>query len=128
MKRVNNSKKKYDDDDDNYNDNAPLINNSPREARLDDIVYGYGGEEAICRSGPDTPVHVLRTYKELCLLQRRRGDIINSIVSFIDNDKHDNITINSINNECFQFVQSLLSKWNRDKNGSSRPFGSRLSL
>ena len=67
MKRVNNSKKKYDNDD--YDDNAPLtINDGPREARLDDIVYGYGGEEAICRSGPDTPVHVLRAYKELCLL------------------------------------------------------------
>ena len=65
MKRVKNSK--YDDDDNN--NNAPLIiNNGPREAQLDDIVYGYGGEETICRSGPDTPVHVLCAYKELCLL------------------------------------------------------------
>ena len=65
MKRVN-SKKKYDDDD--YDDNAPLINDGPREARLDDIMCGYGGEEAICQSGPDTPVHILHAYKELCLL------------------------------------------------------------
>ena len=50
------------------------------------------------------------------------------IVSFIDSDEYDNITINLINNECFQFVQSLLSKWNRNENGSSRPFGGRLSL
>ena len=42
MKRVNNSK--YDNDD----DDAPLIiNDGPREAQLDDIMYGYGGEEAI---------------------------------------------------------------------------------
>ena len=61
MKRVNNSK--YDNND------APLIiNDGPREARLDDIVYGYGGEEAIHQSGPDTPVHILCAYKELCLL------------------------------------------------------------
>ena len=101
MKRVNNSKKKHDNDDD-YDDpdnNAPLIiNDDPREARLDDIMYGYGGEEAIHRSGPDTPVDVLHAYKELCLL-RRCGDIINSIVSFIDNDnEYDNVTIHSINN------------------------------
>ena len=57
-------------------------------------MYGYGGEEAIHQSGPDTPVHILNAYKELCLLRRQRGDIINSIVSFIDNDEYDNITIN----------------------------------
>ena len=72
----------------------------------------------MCRSGPDTPVHVLRAYKELCLLRRRRGDVINS--SFRDNDgKYDKVTIHLINNECFQFMQSLSSKWNRDENGSS---------
>ena len=53
----------YDD-----NDVPLIIDDGPREAQLDDIMYGYGGEEAICRSGPDTPVHVLHTYKELCLL------------------------------------------------------------
>ena len=92
-------------------------------------MYCYSGEEAIRRSGPDTPVHILRTYKELCLLRRQCGDVINYIVSFIDNDdEYENVKIHSINNECFQFIQSLLSKWNRDENGASRPFGSRLSL
>ena len=131
MKRVN-SKKKYDNDDDDYDDpdkqNAPLINDGPREAQLDNIVYGYGGEEAISQSGPDTPVHILCPYKELCLLQRRHGDVINSSISFIDNDEYDSVTINLINNECVQFIQSLLSKWNRNENGSFQPFGSRLSL
>ena len=75
---------------------------------------------------PDTPVHVLRAYKELCLLRRQRRDVINS--SDNGDDDYDTITIHSINNECFQFVQSLLSKWNRDKNSSSRPFGCHFSL
>ena len=43
-----------------------MTNDGPKEAKLDDIIYDFGGKEAICLSGLNTPLHVLCAYKELC--------------------------------------------------------------
>ena len=128
MKEVNPKGKHpiYDDDKDKRSNIA--TNDSPREAQLDDIVYGYGGEEVIRHSGANTPVHVLRAYKELCLLRKRCDDVINLCDPLMDDREIDSITINSINTECFQFIQSLLSKWNDAQLNSLQPFGGHLSL
>ena len=51
-----------DDDDDEKQQNN---NNGPKEAKLDDIICNYSGVEAICVSGPNTPNHVMKAYREL---------------------------------------------------------------
>ena len=37
-------------------DDEKQQNNGPKEAKLDDIIYNYGGVEAIRMSGPNTPI------------------------------------------------------------------------
>ena len=54
-------------------------NNGPKEAKLDDIIYNYGGVEAIHVSGPNTPNHVMKAYRELCELRHKRGDFLTVI-------------------------------------------------
>ena len=116
-----------DDADDDYGRGiaatAIMTNDGPKEAKLDDIVYGFGGEEAICLSGSNTPLHVLRAYKELCDLRHKRGDVIENNLLF-NSRQNDLMTILSINNECFSFLQALLSKWNVSRSGSlNKSFG-----
>ena len=53
-------------------------NNGPKEAKLDNIIYNYGGVEAICVSGPNTPNHVMKAYRELCKLRHKRGEFFDS--------------------------------------------------
>ena len=53
-------------------------NNGPKEAKLDDIIYNYGGVEAIRVSGPNTPNHVMKAYRELCELHHKRGEFFDS--------------------------------------------------
>ena len=83
-----------------------------KEAKLDDIVHDFGGKEAISLCGKNTTIHVLRAYKELCFFRPKRGDIINSGGLINEEEEIDLNTIKLINNECFNFIQCLLSKWN----------------
>ena len=104
-----------------------MTNDGPKEAKLDDIVYGFGGEEAICLSGSNTPLHVLCAYKELCDLHHKHGDVIEN--NLLINSQNDLTTISSINNECFTFLQALLSKWNVSRSGSlNKSFGGHHSI
>ena len=57
----------FDDGDDDFLTHTR--NDGPKEAQLHDIIYGYGGEEAIKQSGENTPKHVLDAYKEWCILR-----------------------------------------------------------
>ena len=105
-----------------------MTNDGPKEAKLDDIVYGFGGEEAIRLSGSNTPLHVLCAYKALCDLRHKRGDVIENNLLF-NGRQNDLMTISSINNECFIFLQVLLSKWNVIRSGSlNESFGGRHSI
>ena len=122
-------KRRHDDDaDDDYGRGIATVmttNDGPKEAKLDDIIYSFGGEEAICLSGSNTPFHVLRAYKELCDLRHKHGDVIENDSSH----QNDLTTISSINNECFIFLQALLSKWNVSRSGSlNKSFGGRHSI
>ena len=90
MKHNNRQMKKRrrddDDDDDDYGRGIAAImttNDGSKEAKLDDIIYGFGGEEAICLSGSNTPLHVLHAYKELCDLHHKRGDVTENDLLFI---------------------------------------------
>ena len=83
-----------------------MTNDGPKEAKLDNIVYGFGGKEAICLSGSNAPLHVLHTYKELCDLRHKCGDVIENNLLF-NSHQNDLTTISSINNECFIFLQAL---------------------
>ena len=49
-------------------------NNGPKEVKLDDIIYNYGGVEAIRMSGPNTANHVMKAYRELCELRHKCGE------------------------------------------------------
>ena len=103
-------------------------NDGPKEAKLDDIIYGFGSKEAIHLSGSNTPLHVLRAYKELCDLRHKHGDVIEND-SLFNSCQNDLTTILSINNECFIFRQALLSKWNVSRSGSlNKSFGGRHSI
>ena len=53
-------------------------NSGPKEVKLDDIIYNYGGVEAICVSGPNTPNHVMKAYRELCELHHKCGEFFDS--------------------------------------------------
>ena len=97
-------------DEDNEEHCVPY--DASKEAKLDDIVHDFGGEEAIRLCGKNTPIHVLRAYKELCFFKQQRGDVINSGGLINDEEEIDLNTIKLINNECFNFIQCLLSKWN----------------
>ena len=44
------------------------------EMELNDIVYRYGGEEAIRMSAMTTPDHVLDAYTQLGRLRQQRGE------------------------------------------------------
>ena len=126
-------KRRHDDADDDYGI-APAVmttNDGSREAKLDDIVYGFGGEEAICLSASNTPLHVLRAYKELCDLRHKCGEIIENDCVLFNSHQNDLTTISSINIECFVFLQALLSKWkwNVSRSGSlNKSFGGRHSI
>ena len=107
-------KRRHDDDDadDDYGSEIAAImttNDGPKEAKLDDIIYGFGSEEAIHLSGSNTPLHVLCAYKRLCDLCHKCGDVIEND-SLFNSCQNDLTTISSINNECFIFLQTLLSK------------------
>ena len=118
--RQQTKKRRHDDADDDYGIATAVMttNDGPREAKLDDIVYSFGSEEAICLSGSNTPLHVLRASKELCDLHHKRGDVIENDCVLFDSHQNDLTTISSINNECFVFLQALLSKWNVNRSGS----------
>ena len=111
-------KKRRHTDDDDYGRGiaatAVMTNDGPK---LDDIVYGFGGEEAIRLSGSNTPLHVLRAYKELCDLRHKRGDVFENNLLF-NSCQNDLTRISSINNGCFIFLQALLCKWNVSRSGS----------
>ena len=101
-------------------------NSGPKEAKLDDIIYNYGGVEAIRVSGPNTPNHVMKAYRELCELRHKRGEFFDSD-PLCSSEQIDNETKDCINNECFSFIQSLLSRWNTTTDYSST-FGGRQSV
>ena len=101
-------------------------NNGPKEAKLDDIIYNYSGVEAIRVSGPNTPNHVMKAYRELCELRHKRGEFFDSD-PLCSSEQIDNETKDCINNECFSFIQSLLSRWNTTTDYSST-FGGRQSV
>ena len=129
--RQQTKKRRHDDADDDYGIAAAVIttNDGPREAKLDDIVYGFGSEEAIRLSGSNTPLHVLRASKELCDLHHKRGDVIENDCVLFDSHQNDLTTISYINNECFVFLQALLSKWNVNRSESlNKSFGGRHSI
>ena len=93
-------------------------NNGPKEVKLDDIIYNYDGVEAIHMSGPNTPNHVMKAYRELCKLCHKRGKFFESD-PLRSSEQIDKETKDCINNKCFSFIQSLLSRWNSDTNYSS---------
>ena len=97
-------KRREDDNDEKQQ------NNGPKEAKLDNIIYNYGGVETICVSGPNTPNHVMKAYRELCELRHKRGEFFYSDL-LRSSEQIDNETKDCINNECFSFIQSLLSRW-----------------
>ena len=127
-------KRRHDDDDadDDYGRGIAAVmttNDGPKEAKLDDIVYGFDGEEAIHLSGSNTPLHVLRAYKELCDLRHKCGDVIENDSLLFNSRQNDLTTISSINNECFIFLQALLSKWKVSRSGSlKKSFGGHHSI
>ena len=109
------------------NDNKKQQNNNgPKKVKLDDIIYNYGGVEAICMSGPNTPNHVMKAYRKLCELRHKceffESDPLHS------SEQIDEETKDCINNECFSFIQSLLSRWNSDTTNYSSTFGGRQSV
>ena len=83
---------------------------------LNDIIYRYGGEEAIRLSATTTPNNVLDVYMQLGRLRQQHGDEYHhdSSLSII----HNRNTIERINSEssrlisekCFEFVQELIMK------------------
>ena len=103
-------------------------NNGSKEAKSDDIIYNYGGVEAIRMSGPNTPKYVIKAYRELCELRHKCGKFFESD-PLCSSEQIDKETKDCINNECFSFIQSLLSRWNSgsDTNYSST-FGGHQSL
>ena len=58
--------------------------------------------------------------------RQQRGDVINSGGLINEEEEIDLNTIKLINNECFNFIQCLLSKWNRSASCETKPFGGRL--
>ena len=107
-------------------DDEKQQNNGPKKAKLDDIIYNYGGVEAICVSGPNTPNHMMKAYRELCELRHKRGEFFDSD-PLCSSEQIDNETKDCINNECFSFIQSLLSRWNTTTDYSST-FGGHQSV
>ena len=83
--------------------------NASREAKLDEVLYDYGGVEAIRLSRSNMPQHILQTFKEWCNLHQQKGDFV-PLLQGIRRDEINDVTINSINKECFDFLQLLLSK------------------
>ena len=77
-------------------------------------------------SGPNTPNHVMKAYRELCELCHKRGEFFDSDL-LCSSEQIDNETKDCINNECFSFIQSLLSRWNTTTDYSST-FGGRQSV
>ena len=103
-------------------------NNGPKEVKLDDIIYNYSGVEAIRVSGPNTPNYVMKAYRELCELHHKCGEFFDSDL-LCSSEQIDNETKDCINNECFSFIQSLLSRWNSDTTTDySSTFGGRQSV
>ena len=82
--------------------------NASHEAKLDEVLYDYGEVEAIRLSGSNTPQHILQTFKEWCDLRQQKGDFVPLLEDIRCNEIND-ITINSINKECFDFLQLLLT-------------------
>ena len=58
--------------------------------------------------------------------RQQRGDVINSGGLINEEEEIDLNTIKLINNECFNFIQCLLSKWNRSVSRETKPFGGHL--
>ena len=90
-----------------------------KEASLDDIVHSYGGLDAICLSGDNTPSHVVTAYKELDNIRRLHGEDIAEDELF-DFQQCDSNTIKLINKDIFCFLQSLFNKSSREQD--HRPF------
>ena len=86
------------------------------EMGLNDIIYRYGGDEAIRLSGTTTPDHVLDAYKQLGRLRQQCGDEYHhdSSLSIIHNrdtlERINNESSQSISEKCFEFVQKLVMK------------------
>ena len=59
-------------------------------------------------------------------LRPQRGDVINSGGLINEEEEIDLNTIKLINNECFNFIQCLLSKWNQSASRETKPFGGHL--
>ena len=78
-------------------------------------------------SGPNTPNHLMKAYRELCELNHKRGEFFESD-PLCSSEQIDNETKDFINNECFSFIQSLLSRWNSDTTDYSSTFGGRQSI
>ena len=56
-------------------------------------------------SGPNTPHHVMKAYRELCELSHKRGEFFESD-PLCSSEQIDSETKDFINNECFTFIQS----------------------
>ena len=78
-------------------------------------------------SGPNTPNHVMKAYRDSCELCHKRGEFFDSD-PLCSSEQIDNETKDCINNECFSFIQSLLSRWNSDTTDYSSTFGGRQSV
>ena len=86
-----------------------ITTNASRKAKLDEVLYDYEGVEAIRLSRSNTPQHILQTCKEWCDLRHRKGDFVPLLKDVRCNEIND-VTINSMNKECFDFLQLLPSK------------------
>ena len=88
-----------------------------------------GGVEAIRVSGPNTPNHVMKAYRELCELRHKHGEFFDSD-PLCSSEQIDNEIKDCINNECFSFIQSLLSRWNSSDTTTnySSTFGGHQSI
>ena len=89
------------------------------EMELNDIVYRYGGEEAIRLSATTTPDHILDAYMQLGRLRQQCDDeyhhdsslpIIHNrdTLERINNERNESSS--SISEKCFEFVQKLVMK------------------
>ena len=81
------------------------------EAFLDNIVYSYGGIQAIKITGDNTPSHVIDAYKELLNVRRSHGELDESSFNL---GECDIATTKSINRDVFRFLQSIVNDWNHD--------------